>query len=93
MGCPHLLLTALYMQPWWRQMHWRPVMTCLLWLCAACTCWGIGGSNHAALPIVNLSLTDVHPPGAVYEFLMAKVQADLPDMHGAGILGLGAPET
>ena len=52
-----------------------------------CTCRG-GGGNRAAFPSVNINLAAVHPPGAVYEFLMSKVQADLPDTRpGAALAG------
>jgi hypothetical protein len=66
----------------------------LTWLRAACTRRG-GVGNRAAFPSVNLAVTAVHPPGSVYEYLMAKVQADLPDTrpgvgHAPGVVPPGA---
>jgi hypothetical protein len=63
----------------------------LTWLRAACTRRG-GGGNRAAIPSVNLNVTAVHPPRVVYEFLMSKVQADLPDTRpgAGGVPGAGA---
>lgn len=49
----------------------------LTWLRMASTARG-GIVNRAAVPAVSLAFAALHPPEPVYDFLMAKVQGDLP---------------
>ena len=61
----------------------------MTWLRAACTCCG-GGGAQAATSIVLHPLTPVHLSGAVYDYVAAKVMADLPALRatpgGVGIV-------
>ena len=60
----------------------------LTWLRAACTCRG-GGGAQAAAPIVLHPLAPVHLPGAVYDYVAAKIMGDLPALREPG--GRGGP--
>ena len=67
----------------------------LTWLRTACTCRG-GAGPQATQSIVLHPLTPVHLPGAVYEYVTAKVLADLPALRplvgGSGVGRIGATE-
>jgi hypothetical protein len=63
----------------------------LTWLRVASTARG-GIGNRAATPAVVLTLAAIHPPEPVYEFLMTKVQGDLPGTRAGAVGGAaGAP--
>jgi hypothetical protein len=53
----------------------------LTWLLrAACTIRG-GGGDRANLPSVQTTFNPTHPPDSVYDFVMQKVQGDLPALR------------
>ena len=53
----------------------------LVWLKTACTQRGGGGANQA-IPAVHHVFTPVHPPEAVYRYVIGKVRGDLPSLAG-----------
>ena len=63
----------------------------LAWLRAACTIRG-GNGNRANVPSVQLTtLTPIHPPDSVYDFVMGKVQGDLPGLRNPEPLAAANP--